>query len=254
MAEYWSLRNFSSQLVVQGADLLLGNPQVNNVLWTMRYELLFSFMLPLFVLVAVVAKRYWLVVVELCILTSLIGGFNNAPSFTYLPIFMVGCVMAVHLDSIQTWVLKPSNAAKVRVGAPILLAVSLLLFTLHASVWGLFPRNGSIQQWAFDFEFLGAAGFVLAFAVWSPLAKLLSASIFRWLGRVSFSLYLVHMPIIVLVDKLIGPGHTLEKVAIAAVIALIVAEVFCRYVEQPLHRLSRRLGAASAKVTLGVAQ
>ena len=248
MATNWSLREFDLGALIQSSDVLLGSPILNNALWTLRYELLFSFMLPIFVVVALAAKRYWVANLVVCSIVIVIGQINQASGLAFMPIFMIGCVIAVHLTSMQAWVALPSNANWVRWGAPVLLAVSLVLISLHATVWGLFPTKGRIQEWSFYFEFLGAAGLVLVVALWKPLATLLSTRVLKWLGRISFSLYLIHMPLLVLVDRLIGPNNNLLKVVITAVLAFALAEVFCRFVEQPLHRLSRHIGVRSAAV------
>jgi len=248
MATNWSARTFEFGTFIQSTDVLLGSPILNNALWTLRYELIFSFMLPIFVVVALAAKRYWAANLIICSIVIVIGHFNQAGGYAYLPIFMIGCVIAVQLTALQSWVARPSSAVWVRWGAPLVLAASVFLITLHASVWEILPGKGRVQQWSVYFEFLGAVGLVLVAALWAPAAKFLSTAVLRWLGRISFSLYLIHMPLLVLVDRLIGPDQTILKVVITAVLAFVLAELFCRFVEQPLHRLSRSIGVGSSRV------
>lgn len=248
MATAWSVRGFEWSTFVQSSDLLLGMPLINNPLWTLKYELVFSIALPIFVIVAMAAKKYWAITILLCSIMSFVGRLNATDGFVFLPIFMIGCVMAVHLGSMRSWAAEPSSAVLIRWAAPCLLLISVVLLTLHANVWSVLPDKGRMQEWAVYVQFLGAAGLVLVCAIWRPISKLLTTRICRWLARVSFSLYLIHVPVLVLVDKIIGPNQEVLTVSISTVVALILAEIFCRFVEQPLHIASRKIGDHSKKV------
>ena len=75
---------------------------------------------------------------------------------------------------------------------------------------------------------------VRAFA-WPPLV---------WLGRVSYSLYLVHLVILVVLLRLI-PNPQLAVLAMLP-LSLIAAELFNRFVERPANALGKRIAPASA--------
>jgi peptidoglycan/LPS O-acetylase OafA/YrhL len=71
-----------------------------------------------------------------------------------------------------------------------------------------------------------------SFLRWRPL---------RWLGRVSYSLYLIHFPIIMAFAYACG-GRTTAGAAIAAIILSgIAAEIMYPAIEVPSTRLGRRL-------------
>jgi peptidoglycan/LPS O-acetylase OafA/YrhL len=63
-----------------------------------------------------------------------------------------------------------------------------------------------------------------------------------WLGKVSFSLYLVHLPLLAAVVHLLG-GTVSQTVAVALGMALSLpaAALLHRAVEQPAHRLAKRI-------------
>jgi peptidoglycan/LPS O-acetylase OafA/YrhL len=101
---------------------------------------------------------------------------------------------------------------------------------------------------------LGAAGVIFAGgARWSPGA-LLAISPMRFLGRISFSLYLVHWPILVLpaAGLAVEQELPLETRLALAVAAVVVAFVVHRLVEAPIHR-GRRMAAWPVRRTLALA-
>jgi peptidoglycan/LPS O-acetylase OafA/YrhL len=264
VATSWSTQPSSSQWIaasrfhlptwtqVLGAtDLLFGDTRINNPLWTLRWEVVFSLFLPLFVIVAVVTRRLWWVVIIASIPLVGIGIVAENGSFTFLPVFLVGAVIAVKLADLQAWADRHDGERWWPwLGAGVL-AVSLLLLNLHWTLWGALGGPPRFQAGARAFEFIGALGLVLLAALWRPAIRLLSTRVFRWLGRVSFSLYLVHVPVIIAIDSLFGRDLPVARIAISLVLSIVFAELFSRFVEQPAHALSRRIGAGSARVLHG---
>jgi peptidoglycan/LPS O-acetylase OafA/YrhL len=101
---------------------------------------------------------------------------------------------------------------------------------------------------------VGAAAVILSGPRrWSPGA-LLAIAPMRFLGRISYSLYLVHWPILVLPAASLAvetelPAETRAAVALAAV---VLAFVLHKVVEEPFHR-GRRVAALPASRTLALA-
>jgi peptidoglycan/LPS O-acetylase OafA/YrhL len=74
-------------------------------------------------------------------------------------------------------------------------------------------------------------------------ARLLEGPVPLWLGRVSYSLYLSHWLVLKACSQAFGtPGLVL-----AVPLALLIAEVLCRWVEIPSIALSRRVGRRIAQ-------
>lgn len=62
----------------------------------------------------------------------------------------------------------------------------------------------------------------------------------RWLGTRSFSLYLVHEPIVVSTAVLLGAGYNPAlAMAVAVSVSLVIAELFHRVIERPSQRLGK---------------
>jgi peptidoglycan/LPS O-acetylase OafA/YrhL len=81
---------------------------------------------------------------------------------------------------------------------------------------------------------------------WTPREGSLKKSL-TWLGRISFSLYLIHGPFLQVSGLLWAsyfgskPANLLVAIAFSA-LSLLVAEIFYRTVELPSHRLARGWG------------
>ncbi len=99
---------------------------------------------------------------------------------------------------------------------------------------------------------LGASLLVTGLFLSSGLQRLLSRRLFQWLGKISFSLYLVHVPVllsvgtgcaVLLSDWGIRSYALMSTVSAAVTLAavLLISALFRRFVEQPCATLSRWL-------------
>ena len=71
-----------------------------------------------------------------------------------------------------------------------------------------------------------------------------------YLGRTSYSLFLVHFPVFIIVSTLwvqfdwTSPWPTAAELIVAYIASLIAADVFYRAIEAPTARLARKLFAS----------
>jgi peptidoglycan/LPS O-acetylase OafA/YrhL len=109
---------------------------------------------------------------------------------------------------------------------------------------------------------LGSVAVIIAGVRRRSVASLLAVPGLRFLGRISYSLYLVHWPILVLPAASLAVGDQLPiqvRVALAA-LSVVVGWASFRWVEQPIHRgprfaapPSRTLAAAGVAIAVTVA-
>lgn len=161
-------------------------------------------------------------------------------SLTNLVIFGMGCLLAVHWTRIQ------AIAGRInRGGWAVLGVLSIVLIT--ANWWLEVGKHvdGVRPALSNGLAICGATLMVVIFGASRSGLRFGRTQAAEHLGRLSFSLYLVHWPVLVAIFTLLGPG-TWQAHLVGSVLALVAAEIFSRLVEQPSHRLAQRCGRAVA--------
>jgi len=248
--QFYTYPDFSWKFAIQAADVFNGTPDFNSPLWSLRWEVLFSLLLPVFVLIASRGRKLAWTAIALAPLAVLLGYENSVLPLVYLPAFIVGIALA-KLFSLRDE--SAVGAAEAEIGTPrvpwwghlawLAVAVaSLFLLILH---WLLQPGIGQNTHVAFASSaliVLGAAGIVTVAARWKPAIRVLSLPPIHWLGRISFSLYLVHAPILIATANVAHDLPWPVQTVIGVGISFGVAELFTRLVDIPSHRLSKKIG------------
>lgn len=228
--------------VVAGFDEVRGPTRINNPLWSLQWEFIFSFLLPVFVGIAVVLRRWTAMIVTVCAALSVVGAMNAIGYLTYLPAFLAGAALAVPVLG-RTRRYRPRGAS--------LRSKALWLGSLVAGVLFMCTYWTMLLGGATD-PFVLAVGKALALpgalllvlcAVFSrTIAQFLEWGPVQWLGKISFSLYLVHVPIIVMFSRMFGADHWMHALLFAIPAAFAVAWIFSEVIELPSHRLAKRTG------------
>jgi peptidoglycan/LPS O-acetylase OafA/YrhL len=213
-------------------------------LWTIHWELWGSLLL---IGMAQIYRRvpetlFWIifgVVVALC-------------GTSYLTMFLIGFALYTSRQAF----LRHRSAEVSSVGA-VMIAGGALFAVFTPGAVGL---QHLIQQLpglrAFDvYEFQQSVGAVMAFAglmLCAPLRNLLGSRPLTWLGRLSFSFYLFHFPVMVTIGALVfvaarsmGPGNAALLAILAGVgSTLVSAWIFEVLVDRPSVSFSGKAGAA----------
>ena len=234
-------------------DIVLVAPRrpgaTTSVLWSLRWEVVFSLFLPVFVAFAVHARKLLLAKVAVCLALVAVGAAMGPVANTYqlgavyqLPIFALGCLMAVEYDRLR--------AAAARITGPAWVGVVLLAIVLLTSYW-LIYSTGSRSHYLHDaavgtrvLQTVGAA--LIIFAALGGLRRFFEMRAVHLLGVGSFSLYLVHEPLVVAIGywtEITNPAVLLITVpaslALTAVFWWAVehrAELWSRAVDEQVRR------------------
>lgn len=219
--------------------LVFGPSRVISPLWSLQWEVLFSLLLPAFVIFAVSLRRYWPIKTIAVLAAILAGATLDAPALFFLPIFAIGALVAVQWQAIAA---SSARMARKAWAWPLTLTLATLLVTSHWLIGGLSGQTP--PKFVELLPVLGVAIYVIAAMTYEPARKLLETRVLAWTGRISFALYLVHEPLIIAARLLTYPLSPWLGLGISVPIAFVAASLFARYIEQPSHRFAKRTSAA----------
>jgi peptidoglycan/LPS O-acetylase OafA/YrhL len=229
-----------------------------TVLWSLRWEVLFSLLLPL-LLLAPLRRHAWSTAGALLCFLALLraGGSLGAGAarveagsgplgagvgeyLLELPPFVLGALLAFHHAQLER-LAAALRARTARAAAAKLALGAACVGGLTAGWWLPGSANPAALVAA------GACLAVVAALTVGGFGGFLESAPMQWTGKRSFSLYLVHEPLVVaLAFALGGRPSPLPFALLAIPLALALAAVFFRCVEYPAHRLARRWASYSA--------
>ena len=206
----------------------------NTVLWSLHAEAVFSFLLPLVVLVVALAARAraWWLPAAACLAVPAVTG--DTRTLVYVPVFVLGATAGWRWGHLGT--IAPERPAPWATPAAL---ACLVLITI-----GWWPGlEGPVAGRLAAAVSLAAVAALVALAVRAgALRGVLRSRAVQYLGALSFSLYLVHEPVIVATRLLMASWSPWLVAPVAVAGTAPLTWLFRRYVEAPSHRLSRRAG------------
>jgi len=210
--------------------LLDGGVDLNPSLWTMRYEVIFSLILPAILWrMASPIRATLLRVLAMAglVAASCIGVATGFSLLTYLPIFFIGVVL--------------SDVPAPRRGALWMLLCGVVSMNL---VWVMGGFHIRIEPSVYiATTVIGAALVVHSVRAHSVVSKALESRCAQLLGQRSYSLYLVQVPVILFVwlciPVSVGLAGQLERVTITLFMVVGLTELFYRIVERRAIAWSR---------------
>ena len=215
------------------------------VLWSLHWEVVFSLLLPLFLLTGRATRRFFPLAATLAIAVVYLRGTSKAAD--YLPAFMLGTLLAFQQARILEWRARLAREDARRIARMVeiaLLAVAVLGLTGN---WWIrvrgFALAGGSESLAVKLGpalvTLGASAAVVLATVGPVARRVLDRRPIQWAGARSYSLYLVHEVAIVAVVFALGGG---QYTLLALPVAFAVTELFYRAIERPSHHLARLSG------------
>lgn len=238
-------------LLVTGAGLL------NGPLWSLQWEVIFSLLLPGYLLLAYpsLTRRHHavlpLIVVGLVGMIA-VGTMLGFSALRFLPMFGIGVLMAFNQDRLEAarnWL---DARSRPRLAWGSVAAASVVLLTGRWSASGLPLESQLLEAAGSGATFAGACLVVFLALHWPVARAVLERRSIQWLGTVSFSLYVIHEPIVV-ATALLLPSSDVAAWAtpvIALPLALAASAAFFRLVEGPSLALAKRAGRAMDRRTL----
>lgn len=214
-------------------SLLAGTSPLIGPLWSLRWEVVFSLALPLYIWLARRLRRIWTVACVGSILMIAVPHVAGFPAASYLLMFAVGVLLAAHWGPVQEWSSRQSNRTWMA-----LFAFAWLGITAYWTL-GLWITGERLVAVAEPIAVAAAALLIVVGTGWRPARNLLGHRVVQWLGLVSFSLYLTHTIVVITVAHLLPQDRPGLVAPVAIPVAILFAWGFFRAVERPSHLLSR---------------
>ncbi len=224
--------------------------------WTLTFEMAGSFLMPFFIALALKDRR---LITYLIVVTLIIG--NNLMCSYF---FLFGVLASCYYSDISSISFRQTKWFRYRY---LILFVSVIFFEIR-QIDGIKPFGPTYKYIAdylhLDFSvFAGLACFVFLVAILHSrnIQRVLENRILVFYGKISFSIYLVHVLVIdslyLYVDNfLTGPYHRLHFVLVTLICILLVtigATILHYSIELPFMRLGKRM-VSKMKTSLVIAK
>jgi peptidoglycan/LPS O-acetylase OafA/YrhL len=216
---------------------LLREGQTNWVpaLWTLTPEIELSLLIPLFVYLLRRLNVLWsiitiFVVILLNAVVKRIGGYSIIPdlsSFYYMTFFLMGSLICKYRSAMVGWVNAINNTPFY-----LLLICSAFLYTFSFSMFWLPSKMYSLLAHWEDYIISIAGVFFMLFALSKRFENVLNHRFLIFLGKISFSLYLIHY--IVMLSCVYLFGNFLNQYLVigsALILSIPAAVIFYELVE-----------------------
>jgi peptidoglycan/LPS O-acetylase OafA/YrhL len=214
-----------------------------SVGWTLTIEMVLSLALPAMVWFA--RRTHWLVLLALAALPLLF----QQPNWQYAFDFALGITAYEKRETMAAWIRRSSQ---LRVS--LVFGLSLLAWNSNAGIVTTHvpPEIGNpIHLIVLT---LGSFGLVVLAAHWRPLVPLLCSRPVARVGLISYSLYLVHLPVVTFLGPRIGGEASVWTVvslyAGVLTVSLLLAEIGYRFIERPAIRAGH---AAASRIRSALA-
>jgi peptidoglycan/LPS O-acetylase OafA/YrhL len=182
--------------------------------------------------------RWRWVVLAASVLLIAAGAAWRIEAMLYLPMFLLGVLMAASLPELLR-----VRERMPRAGAVVL---TVLAPVLLVAPWLLGPSVdlGAVGRAVLETAAVIGAALMVFCAITVPFVqRALETPVLRWLGLISFSLYLVHEPVVIGFAFLLGDDLLPLAALLSVGVSVPLAWLFHRAIEVPSHRLARVVGS-----------
>ena len=240
--------------VLAGHFLMVGTKQdiaLNFPMWTLVHEMRISLIFPLLIVLCR-DTRLALVAAAIILVAStrtLVALGQSAPwtvenfwitiiwTVRFVPYFVFGILLSKHSENIRSLIHRvPDRVCIALVAVPI-----IILAIPHGGYLSL--RRDALYD-------IGMPMLIVLALEAPSISALLNRTVPQWLGRISYSVYLIHTPVLtVIFHALIGRAPFWFIVVSGIATTLATATLMHRFVEVPSMRIGRQFGRTGRPTT-----
>ena len=233
----------SGPLLLEAASLSGFGLSLDNPLWSLVHEMRISLVLPLLVLLA--SRSVWVagvVTLVVFVISVRVAGkaqgeliHSIAMTGEFLVAFLIGVLLAIYFSSVTDWLATRRSGVK---AALWIAALTLVAFPpVNASNVGGLREAVLILSSCF-----GALIIIALSSIDGRANRWLMGPVPAYFGRISYSLYLIHVVIIVAVVRALHSSVSIfASLCIAVTASILIADLMQRFVEKPFTNFGRTL-------------
>lgn len=226
--------------------LIFGHGEILGVLWSLRWEIIYSMLFPLVLHLFRRTMRIRVVHLAAIVLISGFGNFLNVGFVQYLPMIFAGFLLSRYLENA---VPGDGDLGLGKIGGSTLskftaLMISLLMIGAEIQVLALsrvfqFENADTVQT---ILQMVSLTGSILLVGILFKLPTLMGwpGKVSGFLGAISFSLYLVHGPVLELFVRLF-PVQSGLSICAGVTASILIGKLYFEHVESRMLRFSKRL-------------
>jgi peptidoglycan/LPS O-acetylase OafA/YrhL len=214
----------------------------DSVTWSLVQEMRLSILFPLIMLPVLRFRSRWVLIGSLPLIVApyalpllgrdgpvlILGSFVETAFYAWF--FVIGAIAAKHIEGMVVYV-RAMNARR----AALWLAVAIFIY-------GMLPAAGFAARLEEGVVGIAIVGLMVFGLARQGLSRLLLSPILQFVGRISYSYYLLHAVVIRFLVHLLFPAVPGVAIAVAAIGGtLLVAWIVYRWVEVPSIRLGQAL-------------
>lgn len=203
---------------------------IDPVIWTLVIEMKVSLLFPAIIFMVQRTPRY---IYAVAIVAALIAISPHLRSLVVLPVFVIGSYLAKYLVPIRAWFSKLPRPTKA-----LLLLIGLLLYSAE-------PVIGPQGNKTFFVVGFGAGLLIILFLTSTMLSSFASSGPVHFLGKVSYSFYLTHLPVLLAVCSVLYPivHSSIVCMGVALAASLILSKILYEVVERPPENYGKQLAS-----------
>jgi peptidoglycan/LPS O-acetylase OafA/YrhL len=223
----------------------------DRALWTLAPEIKLSLILPL----AIYVHRKMNVIGSIFFVLAYIAiwhtlnksgirtWWSDFPTLYYFTFFLIGSIICKYRNAVINWINTIPN-----IWYFVFVAVTIIIYTFAHSMWWI-PK-GLYQPLRARIDYVSAFSAVgtLVIALSERAKGFFNSKLLLFLGKVSFSIYLIHIVVVAAMANIFGKMLSPElTVGLAFILSFPLALLFYNCVEVPSIKLANILGSLIRK-------
>lgn len=205
---------------------------INPVIWSLSVEIKMSLLLPI---ILIFYKSKFRVLFSIIILINSLILSNYQGLFYYLPEFSIGLVAAINHQKIICFISNLNSQILI-----LFFFISLLLFGNRFLIANKIEYDEIIIT---HLTGIGAIMLIILVSYYQFIKKILSSKLLDIIGKISYSFYLVHFPVLIFTTSIFYPliNSILLCGFISLNISFIISYLMYNYVELKMINVGKKI-------------